>query len=296
MSSDSGRSSDHPRLRPPLTGHPGRATMAKQQAIGEPPVRGRWPLMLRTGWVVLRRDDPGVAVGKLDGQEGVGDQHGDGLPGVGAAEGGCLPGDHDHATLLRCLETRVCSTKVQQRHRACIASVTRASAWSAELDHAPNARPFPRPAGGREARSLRITLEVVLIFGLGLPEGTGRADLGHDLAGPMARDCLLGAGRPVPGVRIRRRSAPSSLVRGRYGATRCRGKPGRPATGERRRTCACRVWPLVQPMAACRRDGYSRAGRDQRRCPGDCVTYPPKKANYVQRITPQEAESRHPNV
>ena len=40
--------------------------------------------MLRTGWVVGAADDPGVAIGELDGESGVGDQHGDGLPGVAA--------------------------------------------------------------------------------------------------------------------------------------------------------------------------------------------------------------------
>jgi hypothetical protein len=37
-------------------------------------------------------DDPGIAVAELDGEGGVGDQHGDGLPGVDTAEGGFLPG------------------------------------------------------------------------------------------------------------------------------------------------------------------------------------------------------------
>src|SRR5215471_15996953 len=42
-----------------------------------------------------------------------------------------------------------------------------------------------------------VALEVVLVFGHGLPEGTGLADLGYDLAGPVARgvnvaDRLLG--------------------------------------------------------------------------------------------------------
>jgi hypothetical protein len=32
-------------------------------------------------------DDPDVAVAELDGQGGLGDQHGDGVPGVDAAEG-----------------------------------------------------------------------------------------------------------------------------------------------------------------------------------------------------------------
>ena len=40
--------------------------------------------------------------------------------------------------------------------------------------------------GPRELRSVRIALEVVLIFRLRLPEGTGLADVGHDLAGPEA--------------------------------------------------------------------------------------------------------------
>src|SRR5215472_8393579 len=49
--------------------------------------------------------------------------------------------------------------------------------------------------GGRAA--VRVALEVVLFFGLSLPEVTGLADLGHDLAGPVARgvdvaDRLLG--------------------------------------------------------------------------------------------------------
>jgi hypothetical protein len=32
--------------------------------------------------------------------------------------------------------------------------------------------------------AIGVVLEVVLVFGLGLPEGAGLADLGHDLAGP----------------------------------------------------------------------------------------------------------------
>src|SRR5215510_14968055 len=40
--------------------------------------------------------------------------------------------------------------------------------------------------GGRRA-AVRVALEVVLIFGLGFPERTALADLGHDLAGPVAR-------------------------------------------------------------------------------------------------------------
>ena len=49
-------------------------------------------------------------------------------------------------------------------------------------------------AGKQQSRSGRlrtelilavgVVLEVVLVFGLGLPEGAGLADLGHDLAGP----------------------------------------------------------------------------------------------------------------
>ena len=31
---------------------------------------------------------------------------------------------------------------------------------------------------------VRVALEIVLVFGLGFPEGAGLADLGHDLAGP----------------------------------------------------------------------------------------------------------------
>ena len=31
-----------------------------------------------------------------------------------------------------------------------------------------------------------VVLEITLVFGLGLPEGSGLADLGHDLAGPQA--------------------------------------------------------------------------------------------------------------
>jgi hypothetical protein len=42
----------------------------------------------------------------------------------------------------------------------------------------------PSEEGGA---AVRVTLEVVLIFGLGLPEATALADLGHDLAGPVAR-------------------------------------------------------------------------------------------------------------
>jgi len=45
--------------------------------------------MLRTGWVVVRRDR-GVAVAEFDGQGGIGDHDGDGLPGVSAPEGGFL--------------------------------------------------------------------------------------------------------------------------------------------------------------------------------------------------------------
>jgi hypothetical protein len=48
----------------------------------------------------------------------------------------------------------------------------------------------PRP---REERvPARKVLEVVLIFGLGLPERAGLADLGHDLAGPDAGGIEVG--------------------------------------------------------------------------------------------------------
>ena len=47
--------------------------------------------MLRTGWVVVRRMTRGVAVAELDGEGGLGDQHGDGLVLVDAAEGDLLP-------------------------------------------------------------------------------------------------------------------------------------------------------------------------------------------------------------
>ena len=57
--------------------------------------------------------------------------------------------------------------------------------------------------GGRAA--VRIALEVFVIFGLGLPEGTGLADLGHDLSGQVARgfdvaDRLLGHLAMIVGV------------------------------------------------------------------------------------------------
>ena len=35
-------------------------------------------------------------------------------------------------------------------------------------------------------------LDVVLVFGLGLPEGAGLADLGYDLAGPQTRGVGVG--------------------------------------------------------------------------------------------------------
>ena len=40
--------------------------------------------------------------------------------------------------------------------------------------------------------AVRVALEVVLVLGLGLPEGDGLADLGHDLAGPQARGVDVG--------------------------------------------------------------------------------------------------------
>ena len=44
------------------------------------------------------------------------------------------------------------------------------------------------PARPREVAgvAVRVALEVVLVLGLGLPEGDGLADLGHHLAGPQA--------------------------------------------------------------------------------------------------------------
>jgi hypothetical protein len=42
-------------------------------------------------------DDPGIAVVELDGDGGLGDQHGDGLVLVDGAQGDLLPDDHDHA-------------------------------------------------------------------------------------------------------------------------------------------------------------------------------------------------------
>jgi hypothetical protein len=40
--------------------------------------------------------------------------------------------------------------------------------------------------------AVRVALEVVLVFGLGLPERDGLADLGHHLAGPQARGVDVG--------------------------------------------------------------------------------------------------------
>src|SRR4051794_39030826 len=50
------------------------------------------------------------------------------------------------------------------------------------------------PAGPREVAgvAVRVALEVVLVLGLGLPEGDGLADLGHRLAGPQARGVDVG--------------------------------------------------------------------------------------------------------
>jgi hypothetical protein len=42
-------------------------------------------------------DDPGIAVVELDGEGGLGDQHGDGLVLVDGVQGDLLPDDHDHA-------------------------------------------------------------------------------------------------------------------------------------------------------------------------------------------------------
>src|SRR5918997_271039 len=50
------------------------------------------------------------------------------------------------------------------------------------------------PARPREVAvvAVRVALEIVLVLGLGLPEGDGLADLGHHLAGPQARGVDLG--------------------------------------------------------------------------------------------------------
>jgi hypothetical protein len=56
----------------------------------------------------------------------------------------------------------------------------------------PEATPRPKPLfhSGRLWTELILAVgevqEVVLVFGLGLPEEAGLADLGHDLAGPDA--------------------------------------------------------------------------------------------------------------
>ena len=55
--------------------------------------------------------------------------------------------------------------------------------WAALLERG-GFRTLPRE-GGRA--TFRIALEVVLVFGLGRPEGAGLGDLGHDLARPVAR-------------------------------------------------------------------------------------------------------------
>jgi hypothetical protein len=49
-----------------------------------------------------------------------------------------------------------------------------------------------RAGARKECVAVRITLEVVLILGLGLPEGTGPADLGHDLPRPDVCGVQLG--------------------------------------------------------------------------------------------------------
>src|ERR687896_210131 len=50
------------------------------------------------------------------------------------------------------------------------------------------------PARPREVAvvAVRVALEIVLVLGLGLPEGGGLADLGHHLAGPQARGVDVG--------------------------------------------------------------------------------------------------------
>ena len=50
------------------------------------------------------------------------------------------------------------------------------------------------PARPREVAvvAVRVALEVVLVLGLGLPEGDGLADLGHHRAGPQARGVDVG--------------------------------------------------------------------------------------------------------
>src|SRR5512133_613582 len=64
-----------------------------------------------------------------------------------------------------------------------------ATAWRRSLP-AESGRGLPvgsfQPGPREEGVAVRIALEVVLIFGLGLPEGAGLADPGHDLAGPDA--------------------------------------------------------------------------------------------------------------
>src|SRR3954449_6508472 len=58
-------------------------------------------------------------------------------------------------------------------------------------------RQLPVRPGEVAVVAVGVALEVVLVFGLGLPERAGLADRGHDLAGPQAGgvdvgDCLLG--------------------------------------------------------------------------------------------------------
>src|SRR5436309_244964 len=57
----------------------------------------------------------------------------------------------------------------------------------------------------------RVALEVVLVLGLGLPEGTGGRDLGDDLAGPQAGRLDVGDGvlgyRLLPVARVEDRRA-----------------------------------------------------------------------------------------
>src|SRR3954467_14552190 len=50
------------------------------------------------------------------------------------------------------------------------------------------------PARAREVAGVpvRVVLEVVLVLGLGLPEGDGLADLGHRFPGPQARGVDVG--------------------------------------------------------------------------------------------------------
>src|SRR3954468_23404547 len=100
----------------------------------------------------------------------------------------------------------------------------------------------------------RVALEVILMLGLGLPEGAGCADRGHDPAGPETRGIYVADdGRSRRGWRSPRRAGAAA--------------PGLPRSSPRRGSRSRRCPSLTCPLSTVRSSAYPKV-KTYARTPG----------------------------